>query len=343
MKLKVRKLLRQCFLVGVLSIIFSISVVSCKKVDEPASEAKALREKLFLEKDLHYIKSGSCLVEFKENFSSSRIEQSLGTADDPACIPGEVKEIAFRARIDIDEKLDPGKLALAIVIDSSGSLRSTDPLRQKNNALLSFLRRMGEAYIDKLENLKIKLIFTGYCELVTYARQFDGSSMDDYTRFIGSITFPYEKHQTNFINALQSSKSFLDNYADQGFDKNIILFSDGMPWAKASYTADKCPGVISSLDNRLKSNVKINLEFDLAGCSNIYLGNVNNPECAEKISQNGLSNLGLLPELDPLNFLVAMQQHINFAKTYLIGENISFHSVFLKSGTCWEEKILVEK
>lgn len=311
--------------------------LSCKKIDQE-SRNNSLSQKLSLEKDVKYLNQGECLVEFKQNFAKGKIEvQNIDHNGSSLCMDTENPKFAIRARLDIDEVRDPGPLAISIVVDSSGSLRTTDPLRKKDGALIQFLNQLGKGYASKMANLKVKVIFTGFCELDSYTRTFSGSSQSDYQGFVNSISFPPARYQTNFIHALQSSNEFLEPLGKLGFSKNIVLFSDGMPWSKGVKEPGLCPSVIATMEADLRRDSRTDLSINLEECSGLSGFTKDSGRCSEVIPRNGLSSEGLLPELDPINVVLAMAKHVDFAKKHFVPNAVVFHSVFLSSGTCWEE------
>lgn len=322
----------------ILGCLLLLLGLGCKEQSfQDDSKTLALSTTLDFENDLKYLEDGECLVEFKENLRRGQ-SLSIGTAAQSVCIESEAPRLLLRGRIDIDQKKDPGKLALSIIMDSSGSLKQTDPNRLKDSALTNFLTKLGKAYKDKPEHLRIKVIFTGFCELSQYTKVFSGNTVAEYNSFVKSIVFPAIKYQTNYINAMQSASDFLRSSENSLFDKNVVLFSDGMPWSKGVRENSVCSGVVSEIKNKLAGGTNIDLTTSIAGCSGLYGAEKSQTICEDTIVNNGLSQVGLLPELDPVNAVLAMKQHVDFASNNFAANDIGFHSVFLKSNTCWEEK-----
>ncbi|MEZ4743010.1 MAG: VWA domain-containing protein [Bdellovibrionota bacterium] len=341
---------------ALLNIFFLPFFMSCKFSSENA-HLKRLNENLTLastEELNEALTPGQCLVEVKRKFENDLTTQEIDIDKDKNWLPlsEATPEFAWRGRLDIEKKIvtGPPPLTLAILIDSSGSLKTTDPDMKRKIGVEKLLVDTGKNFKGFYDRLKIKVISFGYC--VVKQETFTGTSTADYNSFLKKIDhrdFYTPENETNYINALKTAHQFLTRYGGEGkttkalsqneTKKQLVLFSDGMPWIKQSEVSDNCQHTVEKLKTMLNEGNIATWDDFIAHKGSCFEGHELPKSCTEiKPEADGLSGLDLKSSLDPTNFRMAMAHHIYFANKYLANSGINFHTIFLNNKNCWEHE-----
>ncbi len=345
-------------------LLFSsiVLMISCKPFfSEPPGELSAFTgadAKLTEESDdliAKTLKPNMCFIEVLDTFKAPRTGE-LDSKSIETCIPGgESQQIAWRGRMDVESAgADYLKLSLTVLVDSSGSLKTTDPYKKRHEGLKKLLKYLQKKYQGHYEKLAVKVIyFTFGVQNDTPDKVFSKADTDmaGFIERLEIVEIPSQtaeernkkiennRNHTNYLNAFQSAIAFHNTNDPTGkeFMRRLVIFTDGMPWSETSIPADgaryttsmsaTCGSTIVDVKNRGAADPDNYTLPGLPGALNVPCINMglSEPDVASYQDPGAATNRVLRAgmsgddpkidgQVDPVNFRMAMAHHIHFSR-----------------------------
>lgn len=301
----------------------ALSVAGCKPKTGTDALPEALTQPLQTEKNFANLMTDSCLLEIKNNFKEGSTV-SIGTSSAPQCIPS--KNVKLRGRLDVEATSTAVKpVSIALLVDNSVSLKTTDPKNQRFPAIDAFLKHLDGLFADNPNMLRLQVLFFSYCGIKRF-RLSDYKTVAALRQAIGSEISKTPSGATNYLDALSQTRSWIEMAPES--EAHVVLFSDGMPFALNGQVSSSCKLTAGDVDGlSLDSN-------EIAGCNTSFApGSCREPSG----SDTGFASKSNAAWDDPTNYAIGMYGHSKaFQDFSKVSQVKKIHTVYLNGG-CYEE------
>ncbi len=324
--------------------------------------------------DPAYIEEGECLISINGELTLGK-ETILEKLTPPSCLPSGKLSWLFKVKKEREISIEVAKpLRLAILFDTSESLRHSDPEGKRYVALKEYLENVQRKVDGKeIESAEIAVYPFKYCNQSVFELNItsSGSFSKDLDSFIGtdyrhegSIKIIDKGHlttltaygavgSTNYLQSLQLAVDFLDKGEDNTLLQHMLIITDGLPFTYDDRTTntvdlngDGCDKNLSSINtNQIDKNVYE--EFFSKKYSCLVKENILYPSKVDCITPKTLNRepppgftINNAAWDDPLNHVLGMAQHIKAIDLLRKDNDIKVYAVYLKCPDDKEKKCM---
>ena len=330
----------------ILFISLALMLFACLPIEHSYVRGQYDSRNLLNQSSAYHTHPYQCLVALNDEVdpNNTGIINVGGNGNKALCLPSNELSYLVKAKKPTKTTITKKALKIAVLFDSSYSLRKTDPSQMRFDALKTYLL----ALFDKVESeditaSKVEVSFFPfkYCSHADFATKLTINKDDDRTAFENKIDAligsgngnaggnaaskikalkkgeltpdtlkAYGAYgSTNYLQAFAKAKKYLSN--DSGARKNIVIFSDGLPLTYNdgsidTYNADACklPDIKTVTAENWQG------EEGAKGCVlDIFYPSSTQGECTAPTSKDGGITGRFKAYSDPMNHLLGMIQH----------------------------------
>lgn len=347
-----------------LFVSLAFMLFACLPVEHSYVRGGYDEDNLLKKESAYHTNPYQCLVEINGEIDPDTMSDIIhvgNASGERLCLPSNELSYLVKAKKPTEMTTTTIALKIAVLFDSSYSLRKTDPKQKRFDALKTYLL----ALFDKVESEEIKarevevsffpfkycshakfktLTITKGDDRVAFETKIDaligsgngnagGDAANKIKQLKAGTLVPktlkaYGAYgSTNYLQAFAKAKKYLST--DSGAYKNIVIFSDGLPLTYndgviATYNKDEC-----TLP-KIRTVTAANWQEKAKDCvlNNNYPGGENDACTAPTGSDKGITT-GFKAYSDPMNHLLGMIQHSQQIKKAK-GDDINVYAVHLK-------------